>query len=61
MDTNKYVTKMSLGPDARSYRGILSRGNNIYKNGSFSSKNGNLQEAARNRLKQMTQRQLKWV
>jgi hypothetical protein len=57
--TNDFMKKMRLGGDARSTRGILSRGKNIYNGTSYSSTGGNLQNAARERLKDAQRRQLK--
>jgi hypothetical protein len=44
------INKMYKGMDARSTRGILSRGKNIYNGGSNSAKPMDLRKAARRKL-----------
>lgn len=51
---NDFMAKMRLPGDARSTRGILSRGRNVYRGGSPSAKTANLGRAALNRLRNMT-------
>lgn len=56
LDTNQFVKKMMLGGDARSTRGILSRGKNVYGPGGSNAPNPNgrkLQALAQKRLKGM--------
>jgi len=45
------LNKSLKGMDARSYRGILSRGKNVYKGGSNSPVSLDLRKAAAKRLK----------
>ena len=52
-DTNDYMKKMRLPGDARSTRGILSRGRNVYRGGSPSAKTGSLQKASLQKLRNM--------
>lgn len=53
MNTNDYVKKFMLGGDARSTRGILSRGKNVYKGGSPHARTPDLRKAARRKLRNM--------
>lgn len=51
-DMNRFMKKMYLGGDARSNRGILARGKNVYgAAGMNAPKTPNLQKAAMRRLK----------
>lgn len=52
MDMNKTMRKLSLGMDARSNRGILSRGKTVYRGGSNSPKALDLRKAALKKLRQ---------
>ena len=52
-EATKNLKKLQGISDARSTRGMLSRGRNVYKGGSPSPKTTNLQEAARRRLRGM--------
>jgi len=47
------LKKLQGVSDARSTRGMLSRGRNVYKGASPSAKPTNLQEAAKKRLRNM--------
>lgn len=47
---NDFMKKMYLGSDARSTRGILSRGKNVYKGGSNTPNSMDLRKAALRRL-----------
>jgi hypothetical protein len=47
---NDYMKKFALGMDARSNRGILARGKNVYRGGSNSPKPLDLRKAALKRL-----------
>lgn len=48
---NSIMKEMYLGGDARSTRGILSRGRNVYKGGAPHAKTPNLKEVALKRLR----------
>lgn len=48
---NKIMKELYLPGDARSTRGMMARGRNVYKGGSPSAKTTDLQKAAKARLK----------